>query len=225
METAGPRKRRARAKVSRLLANAMTRPVLLPALLLPAALLCLAAAPAPKTSPAKSPAKAAAPARPGPAKAAAAPAAKADAGGFDATNPQALMGLLGAAGANVQTNRREDDSVFVTVTSTAANFSMQFAGCTPQGRSCRAVLLDGALPQNTLTGAQINAFNQTSVMCRIYQAKAGPGGGLAHIVYSAILFKSMSREDGATHLQAWQGCLADAADFARDPVAYLANAA
>jgi hypothetical protein len=196
----------------------MIRPALL---LLPAALLCLAAAPAPKAPPAKTPAKAAAPARPAPAKASAASAAKADTSGFDATNPQALMSLLGAAGANVQTNRREEDAVFVTVTSTAANFSMQFAGCTPQGRSCRAVLLDSALPQNTLTGAQINAFNQTSVMCRIYQAK----GGQTHIVYSAILFKTMTRDDGATHLLAWQGCLADAADFVRDPVAYLANAA
>ena len=198
----------------------MTRPALL---LLPAALLCLAAAPAPKAAPAKAPAKAAAPARPAAAKTPA--AAKADASGFDATNPQGLMGMLGAAGANVQTTRREDDAVFVTVTSTAANFSMQFAGCTPQGRSCRAVLLDSALPPNALTGAQINAFNQTSVMCRIYQAKSGAGGGLTHIVYSAILFKSMSRDDGATHLLAWQGCLADAADFLRDPVAYLANAA
>jgi len=200
----------------------MTRSALL---LLPAALLCLAAAPAPKAPPAKAPVKASAPARPAPAKAPATPAAKADTSGFDATNPQALMGLLGAAGANVQTNRREDDAVFVTVASTAASFSMQFAGCTPQGRSCRAVLLDSALPQNALTGAQINAFNQTSVMCRIYQAKPGPGGGQTHIVYSAILFKTMTRDDGATHLLAWQGCLADAADFVRDPVAYLANAA
>src|SRR5689334_14718446 len=101
----------------------MIRPALL---LLPAALLCLAAAPAPKAPPAKTPAKAAAPARPAPAKTPATSAAKADTSGFDATNPQALMSLLGAAGANVQTNRREEDAVFVTVTSTAANFSMQF---------------------------------------------------------------------------------------------------
>src|SRR5690349_1057334 len=122
------------------------------ALLLPAALICLAAAPAPKAAPAKAPAKAA-PAKPAPAKAAAS-AAKADAGGFDATNPQALMDVLGAAGAKVQTDRREADAVFVTVTSPAANFSLQFAGCTPQGRGCRAVLLDNALPQNSLTLAQ-----------------------------------------------------------------------
>jgi len=35
----------------------------------------------------------------------------------------------------------------------------------------------------------------------------------------------MTREDASTHLQAWQGCLADARDFVKDPVAYLANAA
>src|SRR5436189_6475670 len=102
-----------------------------PLLLLTAALFCLAAAPAPKAAPAK----AAAPAKPTPAKPAAAappkpPPAKpaaASSAGFDATNPQGLMEILGAAGAKVQTNRREDDAVFVTVTSTAANFPMQFA--------------------------------------------------------------------------------------------------
>jgi len=192
----------------------MTRNVLL---ILPA-LLCLAAAPAPKTAPAKAPAKAA------PAKAPAAaakPAAPADSGPFDATNPQALMGLLSTAGANVQTKAHEEDSVFVTVTSTAANFSMQFAGCTPQGRGCKAVLLDSPLDRSSVSGAQVNGFNQTSVLCRVYQDRAG----LAHVLYSAVLTKSMTREDGATHLLAWQNCIADGRAFLKDPVAYLAEAA
>lgn len=176
-------------------------------LILPAALMCLAAAPASKAPPAKS-----APPKPA--------AATADSG-FDAQNPQNLMAVVGAAGAAVQTKAREEDSVFVAVTSTAANFSMQFAGCSPQGRGCRAVLLDSAMARTPVTGAQINAFNQTSVMCRIYQDRAGA----PHVVYSAILSKSMTRDDASTHLQAWQGCLSDAAGFVRDPVGYLANAA
>ena len=182
------------------------------ALLILPALLCLAAAPAPKTPPSK-----AAPAKPAPAK----PAPAKPAGPFDAQNPQSLTDLLTAAGAKAQPARREEDSVFVTVTSTAANFSMQFAGCTPQGRGCKAVLLDGALERSSATGAQINAFNQTSLMCRIYQDKAA----LPHVAYSAMLFRSTNRDDAATHLLAWQGCLADAHEFLRDPVAYLANAA
>jgi hypothetical protein len=184
-------------------------------LILPAALACLAAAPAPtKAPPAKAPAAKAPPAKtPAPKAAPAAP--------FDATNPQSLMDIRGAAGAKVQTGRREGDAVFVAVTSTAASFSMQFAGCNPQGRACRAVLLDGPMERGPATSAQINAFNQTSVMCRVYQDK-----GLApHVVYSAILFRSMTRDDAATHLAAWQGCLADGRDFMKDPVAYLANAA
>ena len=174
-------------------------------LILPAALLCLGAAAAPKTPPKSAP--------PRPVAAAA--------GAFDAQNPQSLMDMLGAAGAKVQTKGRDEESVFVAVTSTAANFSMQFAGCTPQGRSCRAVLLDAAQAPAGVTGAQINAFNQTSVMCRVYQDRAGA----PHVLYSALLFKTMSRDDAATHLQAWQGCLADGRDFLKDPVGYLANAA
>lgn len=182
----------------------MTRLALL---ILPAALLCLAAAPAPKAPPAKS----------APPKST---AAKADSE-FDAQNPQSLMALVGAAGAAVQTKAREQDSVFVAVTSTAANFSMQFAGCSPQGRGCRAVLLDSAMARAPVTGAQINAFNQTSVMCRVYQDRFGA----PHVAYSAILFRSMTPDDATTHLQAWQGCLTDSRDFVKDPVGYLANAA
>lgn len=179
-------------------------------LIVPAALACLAAAPAPKTPPTKAPA----------AKAPAAKAAPAVVP-FDATNPQSLMDLLSAAGAKVQTSRREEDAVFVAVTSAAANFSLQFAGCNPQGRACRAMLLDGSLVKGPATTAQMNAFNQTSVMCRLYQDRTG----VPHVLYSAILFRSMTRDDAATHLAAWQGCLADSREFARDPVAYLANAA
>ena len=174
-------------------------------MMFPVALMCLAAAPA----------RPAAPAKPPP------PRAATPVASFDAQNPQGLMELLGTAGAKVQTRSREDDTVFVSVTSTAASFSMQFAGCTPQGRGCRAVLLDAGLARATVSSAQINAFNQTSVMCRIYQDRAD----MQHVLYSAVLFKSLSRSDAETHLQAWQGCLADAHDFLKDPVAYLANSA
>ena len=126
-------------------------------MMVPVALMCLAAAPA----------RQAVPAKPAP------PRASAPVAVFDAQNPQGLMELLGSAGAKVQTRSREGDTVFVSVTSAAATFSMQFAGCTPQGRGCRAVLLDAALDRATVSGAQINAFNQTSVMCRVYQDRAG----------------------------------------------------
>jgi hypothetical protein len=187
-------------------------------LILPAALACLAAAPAPaqKAPATKAPAAKATPAPKAP-PAKATPAA----GPFDATNPQGIMDLLGAAGAKVQTSRKEADAVFVTVTSPAASFSMQFAGCNPQGRACRAFLLDSVMIKSPATVSQINAFNQTSVMCRVYQDKAA----MPHVLYSAILFRTMTREDASTHLGAWQGCLADGAAFLRDPVAYLAEAA
>ncbi|MDZ4370713.1 MAG: YbjN domain-containing protein [Phenylobacterium sp.] len=150
------------------------------------------------------------------------PAAKAPAAtAFDATNPQSLMDVLGAAGATVQTSRKDGDAVFVAVTSTAATFSLQFAACNAQGRACRAVLMDAARPRSAVTVAQINAFNQTSVMCRLYQDRAGA----PHVAYSTLLFRTTSRDDMANHLLAWQGCLSDAHDFLRDPVSYLASAA
>lgn len=184
----------------------MLRPTLL---LIPAALLLAAAAPKP---PAAKPAPAA--------KAATRPAAPPAAPAFDASNPEALLEVLTSAGATVQSRRREDDTVFVTVTSAAANFSLQFAGCSPQGRACRAVLLDSALSPRPVTAAQVNAFNQSSVMCRIYQA----AGGQPHVIYSTILTSSLKAAEASLHFQVWQGCLADGQDFVRDPAAFLANA-
>lgn len=163
---------------------------------------------------AKAPAAKATPARPAPAK----PATSA--GPYDATNPQNLTDLLTAAGAKAAPQRREADSVFVAITSTAANFSVQFAGCNGNGRACQAVLFDALLDLGTPTLAQINAFNQSSVVCRAYQDRQAK----AHVTYAALLLKSDTGEAGRTHLAAWQGCLADAATFVRDPNAYLAVA-
>lgn len=177
-----------------------------------AALACMAASPKPAQKPAARPAKPAA-------------ATPAHSGALDTRDPASLIAALSGLSAQAQVARREGDAVFVTVTSPTETFSAQFAGCDAQGRNCQALLFDRQGGQGGPTLGQLNAFNQTSVMCRIYQAKPGPGGGQTHIVYSAILFKTMTRDDGATHLLAWQGCLADAADFVRDPVAYLANAA
>ena len=140
---------------------------------------------------------------------------------FDAQNPQSFIDLLSQAGAKSQIARREDDTVFVTAASKAASFSLQFVGCTPQGRACKAVLLDLTLDRGAVSLAQLNQFNQTSVMCRIYQDRSA----LHHVVYSAVLFKSDIRADAAVQLQAWQGCIADGREFLKDPAAYLANAA
>lgn len=166
---------------------------------------------------------AAAPAQKAPQKAApkaAAPAKAQTEGAYDPTNPQSLLGLLTAAGANVSGNRREADSVFAAVTSTAANFSVQFAGCNASGRACQAMLFDGLLGGGAPTLAQINGFNQTSVVCRIYQDKTGK----PHVTYATLIMKSDTRDSGRTHLAAWQGCLTEAAGFVRDPTGYLAVA-
>lgn len=175
-------------------------------ILIPAALACLAAAPAPKTPSAKATAARTAPVK--------APA-------FDVQNPQTLTGLIGELGAKTTVGRRDEDSVFFTATSAAANFSLQFAGCDADGRACKAALFDSVIEGGAPTLAQVNGFNQTSVFCRIYQDKTGK----PHAIYAAMLVKSDTRDSAMTHLAAWQGCLGEAREFVRDPVAYLANAA
>jgi len=167
----------------------------------------------------------AAPRKPPPAKAAPAkPAAAAHAepaGDFDPRNPQNLIALLNGAGGKAQVAHQEDDAVLVSVTSTAADFSMQFAGCDAHGRACKAVLFDN-LADNKAgpTFAQLNAFNQTSALCRGYEDRTGK----PHVVYSTLLFEGDTKLRMAEQFRAWTGCIGEFRNFLKDPNAYLAAA-
>lgn len=180
--------------------------------LLAAALMIAAAAP---KKPAPAPAKAT-PAKP----AAAQPARPEPPGEFDARNPQSLVALLSAAGGKAQIARREDDAVLVTVTSLAADFSAQFAGCDSHGRGCKAVLFDNLTDKAGPTFAQLNAFNQTSATCRGYEDKAGK----PHVIYSTLLFADDTRDHMRQQFLAWTGCIGEFRNFLKDPNAYLAAA-
>ncbi len=180
-------------------------------MLIAAAVLAMGAAP-----------KKAAPAKPATAKPAAAPTAKAEPPGeFDARNPQNLAALLNGAGATAKVARQEEDSVLVTVTATAADFSMQFAGCDAHGRACKAVLFDNLADAKAgPTFSQLNAFNQTSAMCRGYEDKTGK----PHVLYSTLLFEGDSKARMGEQFRAWTGCIGEFRNFLKDPNAYLAAA-
>lgn len=189
----------------------MLRNLSLPVLTAALALAGPAAAQAPKAAPAKAPPAKAAPAKPAPANAA---------GPFNAQDPAALAGLLNAAGAKAQVGQRDADAVLVTVTSPAADFTVQFVGCDGQGRACKAALFDFAAKSSSPTLAHLNGFNQSSALCRSHQAR----GGVAHVTYSALLFRGDTRQEMTTHVDAWRGCLGDFTAFLKDPPGYLAAA-
>jgi hypothetical protein len=170
-----------------------------------AALACTAASPKPAQKPAAKPA-AAAPAR---------------AGALDTRDPASLIAVLSGLSAQAQVARREGDAVFVTVTSPTETFSAQFAGCDAQGRNCQALLFDRQGGQGAPTLGQLNAFNQTSVMCRLYQDK----GGRPHVLYSTLLFPGDGHAELLMHVNAWRGCIGDFEAFLKDPTGFLASSA
>ena len=150
----------------------------------------------------------------------AAPAAKAEAP-FDARDPASLVALLVSVGAKATLAHKDEDAVLVAVTSAATgDFSAQYAGCNAQGRACKAVLFDNMTDQPGPTFAQLNAFNQTSAMCRGYEDRAAK----PHVIYSTLLFDDDSRDRMKTQVAAWTGCLAEFRNFLKDPNGYLASA-
>jgi len=182
------------------------------ALLIAAALAASSAVAAPKPAPHK--------AAPAP-KATPAPAAAAPAGApFDAREPGNLVALLASLDAKAQVTSHDKDGVLIKVTSPVGGFDVQYAGCNPQGRVCAALQFDASAQAKTATIAEINAFNQSSLACRIYQDKAGK----PHVLYSSLVFASSSRQDMLMHINAWRGCIADFGGFLKDPPGYLASA-
>jgi hypothetical protein len=189
-----------------------------PLALIAAAILATGAAPAPKAAPPKPAASKPAAGKPAPKPVSAAkPAADT---GFDARDPASMIAVLTAAGAKAEVAHKEADAVFLTVGSIAADFSVQYAGCDAQGRKCRALLFDNATEKASPPLGQLNAYNQTSAMCRGFQDKAGK----AHVIYSTLVFADDSRARVVSQLGAWQGCIAEFRDFLKDPTAYLAAA-
>lgn len=181
--------------------------------LLACAVLAGAAAPAAKPAAPKP-----APAKPTAAKPAASkPVAQ---GAFDAQDPGSLIALLATLDAKAEITGKQGDSQILKVTSPAGGFEIQMAGCNAQGRACAAAQFDATAAGASPTLAQINAFNQTSIACRIVQDR----GGKAHVLYSALLFAADSRQDTLTHVAAWRGCLGDFGAFLKDPPGYLAVA-
>jgi hypothetical protein len=181
---------------------------------LAAAALLMAAA-APKPAPKAPAGKPSAAAKPAPAKATPSPVAN-----FDARNPASVVELLNAGGAKAAIARKDTDAVLVTVASVAANFSLQFAACDAQGRACKAVQFDSLVEAPGPTFAQLNAFNQTSAMCRGTEDKTGK----PHVLYSTLLFADDTYDHFRTQISAWTGCIGEFRNFLKDPSAYLASA-
>jgi hypothetical protein len=186
--------------------------------LIAAALLTAAAAPKPAQK-APAPAAKAAPAKPAPTTAAGKPIASPVAD-FDARNPASVMAVLNSGGGKASVIQKDADTVLLSFVSIAANFSLQFEACDAQGRACKAIQFDSLFDQPGPSFAQLNAFNQTSVMCRGYEDKTGK----AHIVYSTLLFADAPYEHFRTQMLAWTGCIGEFRTFLKDPNGYLASA-
>ena len=136
-------------------------------------------APAVEAATAKKPAAKPAPAPAtvqAPAAKPAAPKTPAPVADFDARNPLSVVAILNLSGGKATLANKEEDGVLVTFTSTAANFAIQFAGCDGQGRACKAAQFDSVVEQPGPAFAQLNAFNQTSALCRGYEDTAAAVG-------------------------------------------------
>lgn len=139
---------------------------------------------------------------------------------YDPQDPQSLTALLAEMDAKAEVVTKGEDEVLLRVTTPVFGFAARFAGCDRQGRKCQALAFSTQSSGPSPNLIQLNAFNQTSLTCRVWQDKAGK----ANVMYSALISPRATAEDARTHVGAWQGCLASFGEFVKDPAAYLASA-
>ncbi|HEX2560812.1 YbjN domain-containing protein [Phenylobacterium sp.] len=154
------------------------------------------------------------------AKAAPKPAPNPASGRFDARDPAGLVDVLAAMDAKAEVARKGDEEVHLSVSTSGVAFGAQFAGCDANGKACKALAFNAAADKRSATLAQVNNFNQTSMLCRAYQDKAGK----MNVVYATLLGAGDTREDMRMHIGAWQTCLGTFGRFLQDPTGYLAAA-
>jgi hypothetical protein len=182
--------------------------------LIAAAVLAMGAA---KPATPKAPAAKARPAaaKPAPPKPAVSPVAD-----FDARNPASVMAVLNSGGGKASLVQKDGDTVLLDFKSLAANFTLLFAGCDAQGRACKAVQFDYADDKPGPSFAQVNAFNQTSATCRVFEDRSSR----PHLIFSTLLFADDPYEHFRLQALTWTGCIGEFRNFLKDPNGYLASA-
>lgn len=148
------------------------------------------------------------------------PATKAAGPAFDARDPASLIALLATMDAKAEVARKDTESVYLNVATPGFSFGVQYVGCNAEGKACQGLAFSTAAGTKSATLVQLNAFNQTSITCRVFQDKSGK----SHVSYSTLLSSRDSRDEMKTHLGAWQGCLGSFGQFLTDPNGYLASA-
>lgn len=141
-------------------------------------------------------------------------------GRFDARDPATLVAQLATTDAKAEIIRKTDQEVFLNVATSALAFGAQFAGCDAGGKACKALAFFTAADKRTASLAQVNSFNQTSLICRAYQDKTGK----LNVMYATLLGAADTRDELRSHIVAWQTCLASFGQFLQDPNGYLAAA-
>lgn len=154
-------------------------------------------------------------AKPAPAKPATPPASA-----FNAQDPASLIALIATLDAKGEIVRSTDTEVFLKVSTPSFAFNVQYAGCDARGRSCQGLAFSTFSQTQKTNLAQLNAFNQTSITCRVFQDQTGR----PHVMYSTLLSRADTREEMRNHIGVWQGCMGTFGVFLSDPVGFLASA-
>jgi len=123
-------------------------------------------------------------------------------------------------GAKAEVVNSSDGDVKLAVTTPSFSFGAQFVDCGKTGQTCQGLAFSTSSEKQHANLAQLNAFNQTSITCRVFQDQSAR----PHVVYSTILTAQDTREEMRIHLGVWQGCLVTFGAFLSDPAGYLASA-
>ncbi|HEX5377240.1 MAG TPA: YbjN domain-containing protein [Phenylobacterium sp.] len=164
-------------------------------------------------------AQAAAPAKPAAAAKPAGAAQPLKIANFDARDPDKMIALLTALGAQAKVTGRESGQVFLAVVTPGGEFGAQMIGCDGGGKACHAIALFSTYEKKGATLAQINDFNRSQLACRGILTP----DGRPSVMYSTLVNLRMTADETRQHIGVWQGCLTGFSEFTTDPIDFLSR--
>lgn len=136
---------------------------------------------------------------------------------FDARRAKDTAGVVTSNGASGEVKAGEDGKPTISAQAARIYFDVYFDDCDTTKTLCNTVIFSGSWDTTKVSTDQINRWNRWTLFCPGYLDTRGK----PEIWYGIAVSQHTAKDDVATDVDRWMGCLQDFDDFVGDPEAFL----
>lgn len=136
---------------------------------------------------------------------------------FDARRARDLAAVVTSNGASGDLKQGEDGKPTLSAQAARIYFDVYFDDCDATKQLCNTVIFSGSWDTTKVTVDQVNRWNSWTLFCPSYlDARGKP-----NIWYGVAVSQHTARDDVASDVERWMGCLQDFDEFVADPDGFL----